>query len=40
MKEFTFTLTEDEVDSLMWLVEGNSAYGYLAEVLQVQIDNQ
>lgn len=40
MKTFTFVLQESEVDHLMWLVEGNSAYEDLAEVLRVQIDNQ
>lgn len=41
MKEYyTFILSEDEVNHLMWLVEGNNAYDALARVLQVQIDNQ
>lgn len=39
-RELKFVLTEDEVDQLMWLVEGNNAFEHLARVLQIQIDNQ
>ena len=40
MKTFTLVLTDYEVSSLLWLVEGNNAFTDLAQKLSDQIDEQ